>query len=605
MELNTCANAFSGMAGQSFATFINTLMAAQCALSSTDKYPDDYAPHLMDGDEFDFIVVGAGSAGSILANRLSENPDWKVLLIEAGGYPSSTSEVPKMVFGLTQSKEDWNYTFDRSTKDQIMFPRGKVLGGSSTINGMLYIRGNRKDYDSWAIAGWDYDSVFPYFKKFEALHDFEDERMGKHGEMKITKYRQSSHQIRETLIDAYKELGYGEYSEESPLGYLDTYTNIYKGTRYSAAKSFLWPLKNRKNAHLVMNAQVSRVMLSADLRATGVEVRVNDKIMKIKATKEVILSSGSINSPQILMNSGIGPKKHLEELEIPVKKNLPVGENLRDHVFFPGLMMNVGSQALPKKTFTDIMDEWYEYLMYKTGTLSTSGVENLLAFVNTKNDSMYPNLEMYYMPIHQNDPYHTLTIVQRVFSSPPEVVQVQNENLKKSNSIVMIPAITYTKSVGKVILTNNDPFSKPRVFSNYFSDEEGEDLQVLLDGVRFLQKLVKTKAFEPHKPELLNLNIPMCKDIKFDSDDYWRCAIKNISTTVFHLLGTCKMGNKDDPKAVVDPRLRVYGIKRLRVVDASIIPNMISCNINAATIMIGQKASEMIKEDWMNERTEL
>ncbi|KAF5272020.1 hypothetical protein FQR65_LT05001 [Abscondita terminalis] len=586
-----CSNVFTGVAGQSFATFINTLMAAQCAFSS-EIYPSNYAPHLMDGDEFDFIVVGAGSAGSILANRLSENHEWKVLILEAGDYPSSSSEIPKAFFGLVQTKEDWGYTYEN-----YLYPRGKVLGGSSSVNGMIYIRGNRKDYDSWGVEGWDYDSVLPYFKKFEALQGVEDELMGKEGEMKITRYR-NSHPLREILENAYKELGYGKYSEERPQGYLDAYTNIYNGTRYGAAKAFLQPLKNRKNAHLVVNAQVSRVLLSSDLTAIGVEVRIDDQILTLKATKEVILSAGAVNSPQILMNSGIGPKEHLEEMGISVAKDLRVGENLHDHVIFVGLMMSLGSKALSEMTLANVMDDWYEYLMYRTGSLSTSGVENFLSFVNTKNDSLYPNVQMYYVPVYKNDPNNALKIVQQVFSLPPAMVKSQTDHNKKSNAIILTPATSYTKSVGKILLSDKDPFSKPKIFSNYFSDEMGEDLQVLLEAVRLLQKLTKTKAFEPHKPELVDVNLPNCKRFEFDSDDYWRCAIKNIATTVYHPSGTCKMGTEEDSTAVVDSRLRVRGIKKLRVVDASIMPTTISCNINAGTIMIGQKASEMIKEDW-------
>ncbi|KAF5286491.1 hypothetical protein FQR65_LT12574 [Abscondita terminalis] len=555
MDLNTCPNVFTGIAGESFATFVNTLMAAQCALSSNEIYPDNYAPHLKNEDKFDFIVVGAGTAGSILANRLSENPKWK-----------------------------------------FSFPRGKVLGGTSSINGMGYIRGNRKNYDSWGIESWDYDSVLPHFKKFEALYGLEDERMGKNGEVKITKY-QNSNPIRDALVEAYNELGYVEYSDERPLGYVDEYNNIYNGTRYGAAKAFLQPLKDRKNAYLVVNAQVSRVLLGSDLSAIGVEVRIDDKILTVKATKEIILSAGAINSPQILMNSGIGPKEHLEELNIPVVKDLPVGENLQDYVFFMGLMVNVGEKTLPKKTSSDLLDEWHEYLMYKTGTLSMTGIDNFLAYVNTKNDSLYPNLEIYYVPIHKNDPYSAFKTVQNVFNLPPEVAEVQNENIKKSNTIILIPSISYTKSIGKVLLANKDPFSKPKIFSNYFTDE---DLQVLLDGVRFLQKLTLTKAFAVHKPEFVNLNIEKCKGIEYNTDDYWRCAIKNITNTVYHLAGTCKMGRENDLKAVVDPRLRVKGIKNLRVVDASIMPRMITCNIHAPVMMIGQKASDMIKEDWLS-----
>ncbi|KAF5272023.1 hypothetical protein FQR65_LT05004 [Abscondita terminalis] len=602
-----CPNAFAGLAGQSFASFINTLMVAQCALSSKENYPSDYAPHLKDGEEFDFVVVGAGSAGSILANRLSENHKWKVLLIEAGDYPSHDTEVPRTFMTLAKSKEDWNYTLEPSENSclgmenkRCLCPRGKALGGSSSINAMFYIRGNRKDYDSWAAQGnegWDFDSVLPYFKKFESLQGVEDERMGKIGELKINKAINANNP-RGILLEAYKEMGFGEYSEESPRGFLDVYTNINKGTRCSAAKAFVQPMKDRNNAYLVVNAQVSRVLISSQLAAVGVEMRINDNLITVKATKEVILSAGSINSPQILMNSGIGPKEHLEELGVPVVKNLRVGENLQDHVLFFGLFMKLGPNAIPKKTKTDVMNDWYQYTMYKTGVLGKTPLQNFVLFLDPKNSSIYPTLQMYYVPYPMNDPNNALQLSQYAYGMPRKAFKPYEDENEKSNLICLLPSLSYPKSKGKILLRSNDPFEKPKILLNYFSDEGGHDLEMMLEGVRFFQDVAKTKAFAAHRPKMLHLHLENCKEFVPDSDDYWKCAFKNIGTTVYHVLGTCKMGPASDPTAVVDSRLRVHGIKKLRVVDASIMPTMISCNTNAASIMIGQKASDMIREDW-------
>ncbi|KAF5272026.1 hypothetical protein FQR65_LT05007 [Abscondita terminalis] len=615
MDLAACPNAFSGLAGQSFAAFINTLMAAQCALVTNEVYPSNYAPHLKDGDEFDFIVVGAGSAGSVIANRLSENPKWKILLIEAGDYPSITSEVPKLFHALWHSEEDWHYTIEPTetacmglNNKRCACPRGKALGGSSTVNAMIYVRGNRKDYDNWAAQGnegWDYDSVLPYFKKIEDLQGFEDERMGKGGEFKITKPIHENNP-RDIILEAYKELGFGEYTEENPRGYVDLYANIYQGTRYSAAKAFVQPLKNRKNVFLVMNAQVSRVLLTPDLTATGVEMRIKDQLLTVKATKEVILSAGSVNSPQILMNSGIGPEAHLQELNIPVAKNLKVGENLQDHVWFYGPALKLGPNAIPEITQAQIMDDLYEYTMYKTGTFSKSAVQNFVLFLDPKNNTNYPTLQLYYAAYPKNDPQRTLKTTRLIFNLPQELLQPIEEINKESNLLYFLSSLSYPKSTGKILLRSKDPFDAPKIFTNYFSDKGGEDLKTMLDSVRFLQKVAKTKAFGAYEPEMVYMDFENCRGYEVDSDDYWKCAFKNIGSTLYHLAGTCKMGPKDDPTAVVDSRLRVYGVKALRVVDASIIPSMISCNINAATLMIGQRASEMIIEDWSKRlKTEL
>ncbi|KAF5272025.1 hypothetical protein FQR65_LT05006 [Abscondita terminalis] len=540
-----------------------------------------------------------------MASRLSENPAWKILLIEAGDYPSGNSEMPHTYSSLRRTKEDWSYATEPSEtaccglkNKQCLCPRGRALGGSSTINAMFYIRGNPKDYDSWAVEGWDYDSVLPYFQKFEDLQGVENDKlMGKAGELKITKSVKEGNP-RRMFLEAYKELGFGEYSEKHPRGYFDAYTTIYNGTRCSTAKAFLSVMKNRNNAFLVLNAQVSKVLVSSDLTVTGVEMRVNGKMITVKATKEVILSAGSVNSAQILMNSGIGPKEHLDELGVPVVKNLRVGENLQDHVQFFGLAMKMGPNSLPQRVDLDTVDEWYKYVMHKSGPLSVTPLNNFLLYLDPKNRSIYPTLQLFYEAFPKNDPNDGLRKIQVTYNLPSESFKPHEEINKHSNLFYLMPALAYPKSVGKILLRSNDPFDPPRIFPNYFSDEEGEDLQAMLEGVRFFQELVKTKAFADYEPEMVHLDLENCRSFEPDSDDYWKCALKNIATTVYHLAGTCKMGPAEDPTAVVDSRLRVHGMKGLRVVDASIMPVMISANINPAVIMIGQKGSDMIIEDW-------
>ncbi|KAK5638305.1 hypothetical protein RI129_012600 [Pyrocoelia pectoralis] len=608
-----CPHSLAGPTGHIFMTIVNTLITSNCLLGNY-PYPSDYGPQLTDGDEFDFIIVGSGSAGSILANRLSENPSWKVLLLEAGTYPSAATEIPFNFYSHGNTSDDWKYRMEPQETACLGLktklcgcPRGKALGGTTAINAMIYIRGNRKDYDQWAElgnTGWDYDSVLKYFKKFEDLKGVDDERFGKGGELKMVR-TECPHPMRKTLIESYKELGFGKYSEDHPIGYIDTFTNIIDGTRFNTAKAFLTPIKERKNLFVALNAQVGKLLVrTSDRTVEGVEVRIKNKILKLKSTKEVILSAGSVNSPQILMNSGIGPEKHLKNVGIPLVKHLHVGENLQDHMMFMGLLYSVQQNALTPRNQKTVLDDYYQYYMHREGPFARSGIENLIFFMDPKN-SQYPMLELYYLPVHQNDPHGSLATIQKVMNMPEEVSQTAIESNTKSDSVLFMPSNTYTKSKGRVLLRSSDPYDTPKISPNYFSDPEGEDLQNMLDGIRFFQNVTKTSAFAQYNPKLVHFDLKNCRKFVPDSDNYWKCALRNIAATVYHTVGTCKMGPSTDPTAVVDPRLRVHGIKRLRVADASIMPKIISCNTSGPTMMIGQKAAEMIKEDWSNKRNEL
>ncbi|KAK5638306.1 hypothetical protein RI129_012601 [Pyrocoelia pectoralis] len=612
--VNPCPATLTGASSHMFMTLINTLLTSQCLLSPKDLYPTDYGPSLKSGDEFDFIVIGAGSAGSIVADRLSENPNWKVLLLEAGGYPSSSTEIPGIALSLLQTDEDWGYDFELSKTSCLGMknpkcpcPRGKVLGGTSSINGMLYARGHRKDFDQFAEdgnIGWDYDTILKHFEKIEDLQDVKDEGYGKGGDLKLS-YYENPQPIHKSLISGYKELGYGTYSYEKPIGHLTIPTTVHGGLRYSAAKAFLAKGKTRQNLHVALHAQVSRLLIAPDLSVTGVEVRVNGQLLHVNARKEVVLSAGAVNSPQILMNSGIGPQDHLNEIGIPVVKNLKVGQNLQDHLLFLGLLLAVNDDAFVQKTSTDVVDDLYQFFRHRSGPLGRAGMVNSIFFFNTKNNSGYPNMHLYSGHIHKNDPHGGLKVFHKSLNFPDEVVQVQSESNKDFHSIILLPGLSHPKSRGQILLRSKDPFDTPRIVSNLLSDENGEDLQILLESIRFVQNLIRTDALSSYKAKIVYPNLVNCRGFEVDSDDYWRCSLRNMVTTSFHLVGTCKMGPKIDPDAVVDSRLRVHGIKGIRVIDASIMPKMISCVPNAAVIMIGEKGAGMIKEDWREGHNEL
>ncbi|KAF2881942.1 hypothetical protein ILUMI_24239 [Ignelater luminosus] len=481
------------------------------------------------------------------------------------------------------------------------YPRGKVLGGSSVINAMLYVRGNTRDYNSWAEAGnvgWDYESVLKQYEKFEGCQDSNCGLYGKNGELEITTYKYQE-PIRDILEDAYKELGYyREYSEEKPLGFWDSFVTINKGTRTNTAKSFIEPIKDRKNLYVALNAEVSQLIVDkSDKTVKGVEVKINEKILKLNAKKEVILSAGAINSPQILMNSGIGPKEHLESLGIDVVTNLRVGENLQDHAIF-SFAISVDNSVIKAKTDLDALDDIYQYFMHRSGPLSGVELLNFMGYVNTKNDSIFPDLQLFHTAMGA-DNVDALEEMARATNLPDELTEAFKESSKHSSNLFITLQVMNPKSTGKILLRSTDPFDKPKIFPNYFSDENNEDLEVLLNGIKLSKKLIQTKTLTQYKAKLVEYTLPNCKEYDFDTDEFWKCSVRNVASHLYHQVGTCKMGPERDPAAVVDPRLRVHGIKGVRVIDGSIMPTVTSGNTNAPIIMIGEKGAELIKEDWL------
>ncbi|OAD62857.1 Glucose dehydrogenase [acceptor] [Eufriesea mexicana] len=562
---------------------------------------------------YDFIVIGGGSAGAVIASRLSEISNWTVLLLEAGGDENEISDVP-ILAGYTQLSEmDWKYQTSPPTAsayclamigDRCNWPRGKVLGGSSVLNAMVYVRGNRRDYDNWARlgnVGWSYNEVLPYFLKSEDNRNPYLARTPYHGTGGYLTVQEAPWRtpLSIAFLQAGKELGYEnrDINGANQTGFMLTQGTIRRGSRCSTAKAFLRPVKNRGNLHIAMKAQALRVLFNEDKRATGVEILRDGRQQVIRVRREIVLSAGTINSPQLLMLSGIGPREHLTEFNIPVISDLRVGDNLQDHVGLGGLTFIVNEPISLKKDRFQTMPVMMEYVLNERGPMTNPGVEGL-AFVNSKYadpTADYPDIQFHFAPSSINSDAGDQ--IKKILGLRDRVYNTMYKPLNHAETWSILPLLLRPRSSGWVRLKSKNPLVYPDINPNYFTHKE--DMDILVEGIRIALQLSNTTAFQRFGSRPHTIRMPGCHRYPFDTYDYWECAIRHFTFTIYHPTGTCKMGPRNDPTAVVDPRLRVYGVKGLRVADASIMPVIVSGNPNAPVIMIGEKASDIIKEDWM------
>lgn len=527
----------------------------------------------------DYIVVGAGSAGCVLTHRLSENGDNRLLTLEAGDRDKSF--MIHMPLGVGQvwhdPKFNWSYVSEpepHADNRRLFHPRGKVLGGSSSINMMAYVRGNHGDYDRWrqkGMAGWSFDDVLPYFKRAEAFQDGDDPYHGSDGPWKI-RTTDVQDPIFDSFFDAIEQAGYNkvsDYNGASQEGFARLQVNAVNGRRQSAAVAYLRPAMQRPNVDVQVRAHVNRVVIESG-RAVGIEYTQDGKTHSVRAEKEVILAGGAINSPQVLMLSGIGPGGHLSEMGIDVVHDLPgVGEDLQDHPAIGLEYTYKGNSQFHRDLRLDRLTFHVARVkLFGTG-MAASPPSSLTGYVKSRPDLEIPDIQMFFRPMSMS--------ARQWFPG----VMPGAEQTYAFRACHLRP-----ESRGKVWLQSGDPQDPVRILNNFLSTEE--DRRVLRESFRIMRRIGMQPAFDGTRGE----EFAPGAGVSEDDDDAIDAYIRETLSTVFHPTSTCRMGIDD--RAVVDGDLKVRGIDALRVVDASIMPDIVGGNLNATVIMTAEKASDII-----------
>jgi choline dehydrogenase len=542
--------------------------------------------------EADFVIVGSGSAGSAMAYRLSEDGKYSVIVIEFGGTDIGPFiQMPAALsFPMNMSTYDWGFSSEPEPHlggRTLVTPRGKVIGGSSSINGMVYVRGHAHDFDHWAesgATGWSYADVLPYFKRMEHSHGGEAGWRGTDGPLNVQRGRRDN-PLFHAFVDAGREAGFevtDDYNGSKQEGFGAMEQTIYQGRRWSTANAYLRPALKRKNVNLV-NGFAQRVIIE-NQRAVGVEIARRGKTEIIRARREVIIAASSINSPKLLMLSGIGPAAHLKEHGIQVVANRPgVGQNLQDH-----LEVYIQQESLKPITLNSKLGLFSkamigaEWLFFKSGHGATNHFESA-AFVRSKPGIDYPDIQ-----------YHFL----------PAAVRYDGKAAIKGHGFQTHVGPMRSKSRGSVTLRSSDPYLKPKIVFNYMS--HSDDWTDFRHAVRLTREIFGQAALDPYRGREISPGTQVQSDEEIDD------FLREHAESAFHPCGTCKMGAANDSMAVVDPQCRVIGVEGLRVADSSIFPRVTNGNLNAPSIMTGEKASDHIlgrdplprsnQQPWINPR---
>ncbi|RUO73415.1 choline dehydrogenase [Idiomarina ramblicola] len=532
-------------------------------------------------EKFDYIIVGAGSAGCVLANRLTEDPDVSVLLLETGGSDKSIFIQMPTALSIPMNTKKYAWQFHSEPEPylnnrEMHCPRGKVLGGSSSINGMVYVRGHARDFDEWlerGAQGWDYQHCLPYFKKAEDWAFGADEYRSKEGPLAVNNGNNMQNPLYQAFINAGVDGGYmetGDYNGFQQEGFGAMHMTVKNGVRWSAANAYVRPAMARSNLTIKTGVQVSKVLLE-DKRAIGVELYEKSSTVRFFVNNEVLLSAGSIGSPHILQLSGIGQSDTLSAAGIETRHELPgVGENLQDHLEFyfqyqckKPLTLNSKLGPLSKLAIG------VRWILFKTGLGATNHFESC-GFIRSKEGIEWPDLQ-----------YHFL----------PAAIRYDGKSAFEGHGFQLHIGHNKPKSRGWVKVKSSDPFTPPKIQFNYLQHQD--DIEAFRACVRLSREIIAQPAMDEYRGE----EIQPGKDIVTDEqiDAFVRDAVES----AYHPCGTCRMGSVDDDMAVIDPQMRVRGLQGLRVIDSSVFPTIPNGNLNAPTIMVAERAADIIKQQQM------